>query len=144
MGFTEYFRTYTESYAKKDRRVMLSAYRRFAEFMRDRAPYSGPDGLNRELVAGYADFLRERYAGESVRSLYAQFRKVVLSAVDHDILPKAPCRGVAVRTDRTTLRKDILSPDEIRKLAATRYEGERPQYGGRSFSACIRALGSVT
>ncbi|WP_438590044.1 hypothetical protein [Duncaniella muris] len=39
-------------------------------------------------------------------------------------MKKNPCKGIVIHRDVNTLKKEILTMDEIKRLAATHYEGE--------------------
>jgi integrase/recombinase XerD len=52
------------------------------------------------------------------------FKKVIIYAVDHDIMRKNPCKGIACKVDDNALVKDILSEDEMQQLINTHYLNE--------------------
>ena len=52
---------------------------------------------------------------------------MVTAAVDKDLIKKNPCRGFVIKNDNMTLQKEILLPEEIDRLVATHFKGERPE-----------------
>ena len=95
-----------------------------------------PQQLTKEVVVGFTEYLRRRFRGEGPHTVYARFKKIVKAAVDDEVLRKNPCDGVVIKIDAEVLRKDVLSIDEIRQLAATHYDGENPEIR-RAFIFCL-------
>ena len=88
------------------------------------------------MVEDFADYLQSRSIGEGAKSIYARFKKVVRYAVDHDVILKNPCNGITIKVDDQQLRKDVLSLDEVQRLAATHYDNENPNIR-RAFLFCL-------
>ena len=57
-------------------------------------------------------------------------------AVDHDVLVKNPCNGVQICVDEQTLKKDILSEDEIKTLISTHVKQQNTEVR-RAFILCL-------
>lgn len=61
---------------------------------------------------------------------------MVTAAFDEGLIKKHPCKGITIKWDRNSFSKEILSPDEIKKLMATRYKGENTEMQ-RAFIFCL-------
>lgn len=138
--FHRYYKEYMEKYTKKDLRNVQLAYRRFCDFLeRDYPQYTQilrPENMDREMMARFVDYLQSRSRGTGARSLFARFKKVVKDAAQNDFFAKNPCEGVVCKYDDSTILKDILSEEEIRRLASTRW----PQENGEIRRAFIFSL----
>ena len=78
------------------------------------------------MVEQFVTYLQSRSVGEGAKSIYQRFKKVIRYAIDHDVMLKDPCKSVTCKVDSQMLRKDVLSPEEIQKLAACHYDNENP------------------
>lgn len=85
-----------------------------------------PKQLSKDLMRSFTDYLIKRFTREGAHTLYARFKKMILAAVEKDIIRKNPCTGVSIKKDYGQLKKDILSQEEIMKLVATHYDKENP------------------
>lgn len=142
INFLDYFQSYIDKYTKKDIRMVRIALNRFRDFLHDTPEYSKfekrikPEQITRDMVEDFTDYLQGRSKGEGAKSIYARFKKVVRYAVDHDVLLKNPCNGITIKVDDQQLRKDVLSLDEVQRLAATHYDNENPNIR-RAFLFCL-------
>lgn len=142
INFLDYFQSYIDKYTKKDYRMMIIALKRFRDFLQETEDYNKfvkrlkPEQINKEMVEAYTEYLQTRSIGEGAKSIYARFKKVVKYAVEHDIIIKNPCDGITIKADEQTLKKDILSEEEIKRLIETRHEKENPNIR-RAFIFCL-------
>lgn len=140
VNFLEYFQGYIDNYTKKDIRMIEIALNRFKDFLKqEHAIYSNnikPEQLTKDMMIDFVAYLQGRSVGEGAKSIYQRFKKVISYAIEHDIMVKNPCTGVACKVDDQTLRKDVLSLDEIERLIATTYEGQN-DYIRRAFIFCL-------
>ncbi len=83
--------------------------------------------LTNEMVAAYVEYLKENGTGDGPKIYFRMYKRMVTAAVDRDLIKKNPCRGFVIKNDNMTLQKDILLPEEIHKLVATHFEGERTE-----------------
>ena len=126
INFLDYFQSYIDKYTKKDYRMMIIALKRFRDFLQETEDYNKfvkrlkPEQINKEMVEAYTEYLQTRSIGEGAKSIYARFKKVVKYAVEHDVIIKNPCDGITIKADEQTLKKDILSEEEIKRLIETR------------------------
>lgn len=163
INFLDWMWAYYEAYTKADKRQIKRAYVCFVNYLVDPrdelAPQPGwtegecenaakekerrvallklkPQQLTKEMAAGFTEYLQKRFKGEGPHTLYARFKKIVRAAVDADVIYKDPCAGVVIKIDSGTLKKDVLSIEEVKTLIATHYPGENPDIR-RAFIFCL-------
>ena len=140
INFLDYFQAYIDNYTKKDVRMVKISLSRFKDFLKQYHPiYINsivPEQLSKDMIISFVEYLKSRSVGEGAKSIYQRFKKVVKYAVEHDVIMKNPCVGVVCKTDDQTLRKDILSMEEIERLISTTYEGQNPQIR-QAFIFCL-------
>jgi len=95
-----------------------------------------PPQLTKDLMRSFTEYLIKRFTGEGAHTVYGRFKKMILAALDKDIIAKNPCRGVSIKKDYGQLKKEILSQEEIVLLANTHYEKENPDIH-RAFIFCL-------
>ena len=95
-----------------------------------------PQQLTKDLMKAFTEYLINRFTGEGAHTVYGRFKKMILAAIDKDIITKNPCRGVSIKKDYGQLKKEILSQEEIVLLANTHYEKENPDIH-RAFIFCL-------
>ena len=95
-----------------------------------------PEQLTKDLMRSFTEYLIKRFTGEGAHTLYARFNKMILAAVEKDIIKKNPCTGVSIKKDYGQLKKEILSQEEIVLLANTHYDKENPDIH-RAFIFCL-------
>lgn len=95
-----------------------------------------PQHLTKDLMKAFTEYLINRFTGEGAHTVYGRFKKMILAALDKDIIAQNPCRGVSIKKDDGQLKKEILSQEEIVLLANTHYEKENPDIH-RAFIFCL-------
>lgn len=131
-NFLAYFKEKCESerFTYYVRKSVVQTYNRFIRFLKETPRYSKYDKflhmetLTPELVLKFSEFLRANGKGEGPNKMYHYFKRIVLDAMEDGLIRSNPCKGIVVKHDRQQLTKEILSPDEIKTLIATRYEEE--------------------
>ena len=142
INFLDYFQSYIDKYTKKDIRMVEIALKRFKDFLNDTTEYNKyakkikPEQITKDMVEVFTEYLQSRSVGEGAKSIYARFKKVIKYAIEHDVMLKNPCMGITIKADDQQLRKEILSPEEIRQLIDTHYEHENPNIR-RAFIFCL-------
>lgn len=142
VNFLDYFQTYIDNYTKKDVRMLTIALNRFKDFLSIEYPVFRtsikPEQLNKDMMLSFAEYLQSKSKGEGAKSIFQRFKKVVAYAVEHDVINKNPCAGVQCKVDEQTLRKDVLSVEEMQQLISTTYP-EQNQDVRRAFILCLYA-----
>ena len=140
VNFLDYFQSCIDNYTKKDLRMIQIALSRFKDFLREKYPvYESnvrAEHLNKEMMAQFVEYLQSRSVGEGAKSIYQRFKKVIKSAIEHDVMIKNPCDGVQCKVDDQILRKDVLSLEEIQALINCHYDHENPEIR-RAFIFCL-------
>ena len=95
-----------------------------------------PQQLTKDLMKSFTEYLINRFTDEGAHTVYGHFKKMILAALDKDIIAKNPCRGVSIKKDNGQLKKEILSQEEVVLLANTHYEKENPDIH-RAFIFCL-------
>ena len=142
VNFLDYFQCYIDRYTKKDVRMLKATLRRFRDFLAATEEYNvysqsiTPEAVTKDMVRAFVEYLQGRSKGGGAKAYYSRFRKVVLHAVEHDVIEKNPCAGITVNADTSFLRKAVLSSDEIKRLVSTHYVGESKEVR-RAFVFCL-------
>ena len=130
INFLDAFEAYISAYTKKDVRMIRIALNRFRGFLSEKYPiyasHIRPEQLDKDMMLAFVDYLQAHSVGEGAKSIYQRFKKFIRHAIEHDIMIKNPCTGVVCMVDDQTLRKDVLSLDEMELLISTTYEGQNP------------------
>lgn len=133
---------YYESYTKADKREIKRACVAFNDFLIAASEYKNfakalkPQQLTKGMVIGFSEYLQKRYRGEGAHTVFARFKKMTKAAVEAGVIMKNPCEGVIIKIDGNTLKKDVLSMEEMQRLITTHYEGENPEIR-RAFIFCL-------
>lgn len=142
INFLDWMWAYYEAYTKADKRHIKRAYTVFIDFLNATTEYAKfanrikPQQLTKEMMVAFTEYLQGRFVGDGAHTLYARFKKVVKAAVEADVMRKNPTSMVSIKVDNGTLKKDILSQDEIVCLIDTHYPGENPNIR-RAFIFCL-------
>lgn len=128
-NFLDYYQTYIDKYAKKDIRMVKNSKRHFVNFIEKKHPkrsitgelYVRPADVKKDLCIEFKDYLSDEcgLSGETPANFFARFRKVLKKAVDEGIFLKNPAEGIINRIDKNTVKKDVLTIDEIKTLYNT-------------------------
>ena len=140
VNFLDYYQSYIDSYTKKDIRMIKTAFNRFKDFLKEKYPFYSnsikPEQLNKDMMIAFVEYLQSKSIGEGARSIYKRFKKVIKYAIEHGIMIKDPCSGIICKADDQTLKKDILSTNEMQKLIASTHDKENPEIR-RAFIFCL-------
>lgn len=146
INFLDWMESYYNSYAKADKRHIKRARLCFIDFLASTPDYSKfakrikPEQVTKQMIVAFTEYLQNRFVGEGAHTLYGRFKKVIKHAVEADVMRKNPCNGVIIKIDRGTLKKDVLSVEEIQRLIATHYPGESPNIRRAFIFTCYCGL----
>jgi len=135
--------SYYEAYTKGDKRHIKRAHDVFIDFLNATPEYQKyakrlkPEQLDKEMIEGFKEYMQHRFRGEGPHTLYARFKKIIAAAVNKDVMRKDPCHGISITIDNGSLKKDVLSMDEIKQLITCHYQGESMNIR-RAFLFCLR------
>ncbi len=142
INFLDWMWAYYEAYTKADKRHIKRACIVFKDFLNATKEYNKfanrikPEQMTKEMMVAFTEYLQHRFRGEGAHTLYARFKKIIIAAVDKDVMRKSPCNGVTIKIDKNILKKDVLSKEEVEKLIATHYTGENNDIR-RAFIFCL-------
>lgn len=142
INFLDWMWSYYEAYTKGDKRHIKRAHDVFIDFLNATDEYKKyakclkPEHLSKDMITAFTEYLQHRFRGEGPHTLYARFKKIIANAVEKDVLRKDPCHGIYITIDNGTLKKDILSMEEIQRLASCHYQGESINIR-RAFLFCL-------
>ncbi len=143
INFLDWMWSYYEAYTKGDKRHIKRAHDVFIDFLNATPEYQKyakrlkPEQLDKEMIEAFTEYLQHRFRGEGPHTLYARFKKIIAAAVDKDVIRKDPCHGISITIDNGSLKKDVLSMDEIKQLITCHYQGESVNIR-RAFLFCLR------
>lgn len=143
INFLDWMWSYYEAYSKGDKRHIKRAHDVFIDFLNATSEYQKyakrlkPEQLDKDMIVAFTEYLQQRFRGEGPHTLYARFKKIIAAAVDKDVMRKDPCHGVSITIDNGSLKKDVLSMDEIKLLITCHYHGESVNIR-RAFLFCLR------
>lgn len=111
---------YVDAYDKKDKRNMQGAFNRFKDFLAEekktQLTFAALDAL---LIEDFMDYLDSKSTGEGALSYFARFKKMVKYAYRRRLLKDNVLDLVEKKLRGKPAKKEILSLDELKKLAAT-------------------------
>lgn len=142
INYLDWMKAYYESYTKADKREVKRAYSTFVDFLHSTPEYAKfttkikPQQITKEIVIAYVEYLQDRFIGEGPHTVFARFKKIIKASVEADVIIKNPCNGIVIKVDSNTLKKDVLSMEEIKQLISTHYEGENANIR-RAFIFCL-------
>lgn len=143
INFLDWMWSYYEAYTKGDKRHIKRAHDVFIDFLNATSEYQKyakrlkPEQLDKDMIVAFTEYLQHRFRGEGPHTLYARFKKIIAAAVDKDVMRKDPCHGISITIDNGSLKKDVLSMDEIKQLIMCHYHGESENIR-RAFLFCLR------
>jgi len=115
-NFLEYCQSYQNQYQKKDIRMVKMAIENFKDYTKEN--YLKPIQIDRKLILGYRDYLLNKYNGETPKSIFARFKKILIAATDEGLFTKNPSENITCPVP-DGISKSILMPEEIIKLSKT-------------------------
>ena len=123
-AFVRFFKTYIETYDKKDKRVIKQALDRYLSFIESLPEASRKSTPDHETIRKFADYLVASSKGCGAYSTFARFKKVVGHAVKAGVLNENPCTDIRIFGSGNGLVKHILSEEEIIRLLQAHPIGE--------------------
>jgi integrase/recombinase XerD len=117
---TIWMQNYVDSYTKKDKRNMQGALNRFSAFLGEEKKTGLTFGnLNALLIEDFIEFLEANSTGEGALSYYSRFKKMVKQAYRKKLMKDNVLDFVERKVKGKAKRKDTLTLDELKILAAT-------------------------
>lgn len=147
-NFLRYFEQHrdNEAFTKPVRLSYKYSLTRFMEYLASTPQYSKyqnvlpMEAVTPDMVLGFTNYLRKKCTGEGPRKNYHWFKKILADAVEEELIKKNPCKGIRIVYDTNVMLKEILTPKEISRLAAFRYEGEQREVQRAFIFCCFTGL----
>lgn len=115
-----WMQNYVDSYTKKDKRNMQGALNRFTAFLtEDKKTGLTFGNLNALIIEDFIEFLEANSTGEGAASYYARFKKMIKQAYRKKLMKDNVLDFVERKVKGKAKRKDILTLEELKILAAT-------------------------
>lgn len=138
VNFLDYVQEYIDSYTKADVRVIQMALNRFKSFLAETPEYTKfkeaikPNQIDNDMIEAFVEYLQHTSKGEGAKTIYQRFKKVIRYAVANDVMRKNPCinkqgQNITIKVDDGAIVKDVLSPEEVKRLIETHYPKENLQ-----------------
>lgn len=120
---TKWMQSYVDNYTKADVRMMQAALKRFECFLQEEKKVGLTfQNLTPLLIEDFMEFLDHRSFGEGAMSYYKRFKKMIRQAYRRKLMQSNPFDEVEKKLKGKAAKKDILTLDELRVLAATKTE----------------------
>lgn len=142
INFYDWYDQFVSEYTKTDKNKLRRAKELYVECMEETPEFAKfakrikPDQITKAMIQAYTEYLQYRFNGETPHTLYSRFKKVILAAVERDVMRKNPCKGISIKIDKNKLVKDVLSQEEMRLLIETHYVHENSNIR-RAFIFCL-------
>jgi integrase len=135
----DWMQNYVDNYKKKDKRNMAGALKKFILFLKQERKTGLTFGsLTPLLIEDFIEYLESVSKGEGASSYYNRFKKMVKQSYRKNLLKNNPVDKVEKKLKGKAAKKDILTLDEIKKLAATSTESSEVR---RAFLfSCVTGL----
>ncbi len=115
-----WMQSFVDSYTKKDKRNLQGALNRFEDYLKaigkTGLTFGGIDAL---LIEDFIGYLEERSTGEGASSYYSRFKKMLKQAYRKKLLKDNVLDLVERKVKGRAKKKEALTLEEIRTLAAT-------------------------
>lgn len=114
--FIELYKDYARQYTQPVFRCTLARLEAYKE-QRGIIGELRHNQINRDFCSGFAEYLKERatkYSGAAV--YFGNFKRVCTYATETGYFRKNPCLGLSIKCDNATIKKSILSPNEISQI----------------------------
>ena len=117
---TAWLQNYVDAYTKKDKRNMQGALNRFSDYLIEVKKQSLTFGnINALLIEDFIDYLENKSTGEGAASYYNRFKKMIKQAYRKRLMKDNVLDFVERKVSGKAKKKDILTLDELKILAAT-------------------------
>ena len=134
-----WMQSFVDGYTKKDKRNMQGALNRFSDYLIEVGNTGLTFGnLTPLLIEDFIDFLEAKSKGEGASSYYSRFKKMIKQAHRKKLLKDNVLDLVQRKVKGKARKKDTLTIDELKILAATDTESSEVR---RAFLfSCVTGL----
>lgn len=119
IDFIEFYQSFINAYTKKDKRVVEASLLKFKEFLNAcEIKNLTTNQLDESLAFDFKTYLEDSLNGESPSNYFKKFKMVLKYGVRKKIFITNPAQELTIKRN-DSIKKQILSIDEIKMLAAT-------------------------
>ncbi len=120
---TFWMQSYVDGYKKKDKRNMQGSLNRFVDFLLEEKKAGLTFGnLTALIIEDFIEYLEAKSTGEGASSYYSRYKKMIKQAYRKKLLSVNVLDEVERKVKGKAKKKDILTLDELKILAATTTE----------------------
>lgn len=120
---TVWMQAYIDNYTKKDNRIVQSVINRFKDFLAiERKTGLTFGNLDALIIEDFIDYLQMKSTGEGASSYYKRFKKMLKNAYRKRLMKVNVLDFVERKVKGRAKKKDTLTLDELKILAATAIE----------------------
>lgn len=139
---TVWMQSYVDTYNKKDKRNMQGVLNRFSDFLKIEKKEGLTFGnLTPLLIEDFIDYLQDKSIGEGAKSYYSRFKKMLKYAYRKRFMEKNIIDLVEKTAKGKADKKDTLTLDELKTLAATPTESKEVKRA--ALFSCVTGLAWV-
>lgn len=139
---TTWMKSYIDSYTKKDVRTLQSVLTRFNDFLAGIKRTGLTFGnINALIIEDFIDYLQDRSTGEGASSYYKRFKKMLKNAYRKRLMKENVLDFVEKKVKGKAKKKDILTLDELKVMAATHTESSEVKRA--ALFSCVTGLAWV-
>lgn len=136
---TVWMQSFVDGYSKKDKRNMQGALNRFSNYLIEVGKTGLTFGnLTALLIEDFIDYLEANSTGEGASSYYNRFKKMIKQAYRKKLLKDNVLNSVERKVKGKAKKKDTLTIDELKILAAT--ETESSEVRKAFLFSCVTGL----
>lgn len=134
-----WMQSYIDGYTLKDKRNMQGVLNRFTDYLVEVKKEGLTFGnLNALLIEDFIDYLENKSKGEGAASYFRRFKKMIKQAYRKELMKDNVLDFVERKVKGKASKKDILTLEELKKLAATTTESSEVK---RAFLfSCVTGL----
>ena len=144
VNLLDYFEQFAQTANVADRLVLVGALNNFKDFLGKKYPqyanWIEAKNLTKEMMQKFVEYLVDNHKGQGAETYYKRFKRMINYAVEQEVIPKSPCKGVITPQRDDILEKDILSRDEVIKMFETHYKGENPEIRRAFAMTCLSGI----
>lgn len=139
---TLWMQSYVDTYTKKDKRIIQNVLNRFIDFLKiDKKTGLTFGVITALLIEDFIDYLQSRSTGEGASSYYKRFKKMLKQAYRRGLMKTNVLDFVEKKVKGRARKKDTLTLDELKILAATPTEGKEVRRA--ALFSCVTGLAFV-
>jgi site-specific recombinase XerD len=124
LTFMTYYQSFIDNYRGRDLRLVRYSGEKFKLFLESKS--IRPSNFKMNMLSTvvcqeFADFLKRDagLSGETPYNYWTKFRMVLKKALSEKLIRGNPTQGIIVRRNVSQLKKEVLTVDEMQKLADT-------------------------